>query len=201
MFAASSRNVMRNRRTVAAIRNQLAKQQQLEDPDTETNIIPFNEREDKLEAQLQESRRELRELKEKHQAAIEEKRRRKLQDYTGDYEDYRIFSKKISNQMRAQMECPFTLGYICDWVCRLHGVSFMDMKSVRRDTRTVHARQAFMYWAKQLTPCSLPQIAKHIGGKDHSTVHHGCKVYLDNRLGKRRHIRDFYPRKTAWWRT
>lgn len=55
------------------------------------------------------------------------------------------------------------------------GISPTEMLASRRLEATSRARQIAMYLAKELTPLSFPQIGRHIGGKDHSTIIHGCR--------------------------
>ena len=49
-----------------------------------------------------------------------------------------------------------------------------DVKSRRRDKKTVLARQVAMYLIKQQNGCSLAQIGLEFG-RDHSTVIHACE--------------------------
>ena len=64
-------------------------------------------------------------------------------------------------------------------------VGWNEIISNRRHSLTVRWRQAFMEAAKRYTPRSLPEIGRHLGGKDHTTVLHGCRkvaeAYEDGR--------------------
>jgi chromosomal replication initiator protein len=50
-----------------------------------------------------------------------------------------------------------------------------DLKSRKRDKETALARQVAMYLIRQETNCSLAQIGKELGDRDHSTVIHACE--------------------------
>ena len=39
----------------------------------------------------------------------------------------------------------------------------------------VHPRQIAMYLSRELTDASFPEIGRHFGGKDHTTIIHACK--------------------------
>ncbi|MBC7237394.1 MAG: hypothetical protein H5T69_16255, partial [Chloroflexi bacterium] len=49
-----------------------------------------------------------------------------------------------------------------------------DITGRRRTRDIAMARQVVMYLARELTPMSLPQIGQALGGRDHTTVMHGC---------------------------
>ena len=49
------------------------------------------------------------------------------------------------------------------------------MKSRRRSKTLVHPRQIAMYLCRELTDASFPEIGRHFGGKDHTTIIHACK--------------------------
>ena len=53
-----------------------------------------------------------------------------------------------------------------------YGLSVMDLISHRRTSNIVLPRQVVMYLARTLTPRSLPEIGRRIGGRDHTTVMH-----------------------------
>ena len=54
-------------------------------------------------------------------------------------------------------------------------VSRSDMLSARRTANVVRPRQIAMYLSKLLTPRSLPEIGRHFGGRDHTTVLHAVR--------------------------
>lgn len=57
---------------------------------------------------------------------------------------------------------------------RFH-VKISDLKSRRRSKTLVHPRQIAMYLCRELTDASFPEIGRHFGGKDHTTIIHACK--------------------------
>jgi chromosomal replication initiator protein len=50
-----------------------------------------------------------------------------------------------------------------------------ELKSPSRRRTVVAARDVAMYLARKLTPSSLEQIGNFFGGRDHTTVLHGCR--------------------------
>lgn len=54
-------------------------------------------------------------------------------------------------------------------------ISVLDMRSARRTNNVTLPRWVAMYLCQQLMEWSLPQIGRHFGGKDHTTVLHGIK--------------------------
>lgn len=60
-------------------------------------------------------------------------------------------------------------------VARKYNVSRVDILSHRRTAQVVRARQIAVYLAKQLTLRSLPEIGRHFGGKDHTTILHSVR--------------------------
>ncbi len=74
-------------------------------------------------------------------------------------------------------------------ICRVFGVTLVDLRSPRRDSDAVIARQAIYYWARRQTPLSLPQIAQLMGGRDHTTVMYGVAKYQQRRREMGRYLR------------
>jgi len=64
---------------------------------------------------------------------------------------------------------------------RVFGITKAELHSNRRHRRVSFARQFVMYWAVRLTPLSLPQIGRLMGGRDHTTCMHGSSVYPQKR--------------------
>ena len=71
-------------------------------------------------------------------------------------------------------ETRVSLREIIDAVCDEFELPMSDILSSRRTKDIIIPRQIVMYLAKQLTPMSFPAIGRLIGGRDHSTVMHGC---------------------------
>ena len=56
-----------------------------------------------------------------------------------------------------------------------YGITPDEMKSKKRTKNIAYSRQIAMYMSRKLLDISLADIGKHFGGKDHSTVIHGCE--------------------------
>jgi chromosomal replication initiation ATPase DnaA len=68
-----------------------------------------------------------------------------------------------------------SLGTIKDSVAARYRVSRLEMISHRRSRYVARPRQIAMYLSRQLTLCSLPQIGREFGGRDHTTVIHAIR--------------------------
>ena len=64
-------------------------------------------------------------------------------------------------------------------VAEIRGVALEDILSDRRSQRLVRPRHEAMYFAKALTPASLPAIGRRMGGRDHTTVLSGIRRVED----------------------
>ncbi len=60
-------------------------------------------------------------------------------------------------------------------VCAQFHVKMTELKSRRRSKTLVHPRQIAMYLCRELTDASYPEIGRHFGGKDHTTIIHACR--------------------------
>ena len=60
-------------------------------------------------------------------------------------------------------------------VAQIRGVSLQDILSHRRTGEIVRPRHEAMYFAKTLTPATLPAIGQRMGGRDHTTILHGIR--------------------------
>jgi len=67
---------------------------------------------------------------------------------------------------------PTTIDDIQQFTSAALGLERGDLVSAGRSRRLVYARQVAMYLCRELTDHSLPAIAQHFGGRDHTTVLH-----------------------------
>ncbi len=67
-----------------------------------------------------------------------------------------------------------TIEHIARLVCERFRISRKDLSGTKRSRAIAFPRQVAMYVARQLTTCSLIEIGKAFGGRDHSTVGHAC---------------------------
>jgi chromosomal replication initiator protein len=61
-------------------------------------------------------------------------------------------------------------------VCCHFRKSRIDLLSKRRTRTIVRPRQIAMYLAKEVTGCSLPELGRRMGGRDHTTVLHAIRT-------------------------
>jgi chromosomal replication initiator protein len=67
------------------------------------------------------------------------------------------------------------------WAAATHfGIPLREMQSETR--RNARPRQVAMFLARRMTPKSYPQIGRHFGGRDHSTV-----IHAERRVDDLRH--------------
>ena len=64
---------------------------------------------------------------------------------------------------------------VLDAVVRHFNVTLADLQGKARDKRVVVPRQVAMYLLREATPLSLNEIGALLGGRDHTTVLHGCE--------------------------
>jgi len=63
-----------------------------------------------------------------------------------------------------------TIHRIARLVAEFFGLTLNDLQSATRKKDLVYARHIAIYLARQLTPKSLPAIARALGGRDHTTI-------------------------------
>jgi chromosomal replication initiator protein len=68
-----------------------------------------------------------------------------------------------------------TLHHIAVQTARHFGLKVSELRSPSRKQTTVLARGVAMHLARQLTEKSLQEVGKYFGGRDHTTVLHGCR--------------------------
>jgi chromosomal replication initiator protein len=70
---------------------------------------------------------------------------------------------------------PLTAGAVIQAVADSFSITVEDITARKRDKQTILARQIAMYLLRQETTGSFAQIGQELGGRDHSTVLHGCE--------------------------
>lgn len=84
-------------------------------------------------------------------------------------------AKSILRDIVTDEDRPITVEQILKAVSDYYGIKSLDMKSKKRTKEIAMPRQVAMYISKQLTNCSLNDIGRNFGGKDHATVIYACR--------------------------
>ena len=75
----------------------------------------------------------------------------------------------------AEPQLPPSPEIIIDVVCRYFGIGREALLSKSRAKRVAYPRQLAMYLIREMSHRSLVEIGTVLGGRDHSTVHHGWR--------------------------
>ncbi len=94
----------------------------------------------------------------------------RLNNVTPNLETAREALKDIVSPDSTQTVNP---GMIAETVCDHYGVNMKNVASRSRNSDLVVPRQVIMYLCREYTDCTLENIAKLLGKKDHSTVMYG----------------------------
>ena len=62
-----------------------------------------------------------------------------------------------------------------EMVANYFGIRIDDLKSKKRTRELSYPRHIAMYLSRELTDLSLPKVGEAFGGRDHTTVIHGCE--------------------------
>lgn len=86
----------------------------------------------------------------------------------------RIVKKVVKSETKV-----ITIDHIIDAVCKHYEIDQAVIHTKSRKREVVQVRQMAMYLAKKHTDSSSSKIGQLIGGKDHATVLHACKIVKD----------------------
>jgi chromosomal replication initiator protein len=75
----------------------------------------------------------------------------------------------------SKQEAMPTPKLIMTTVANYYGINLEGLADKRRDKKTTLARQVTMYLLREHNHCGLSEIGKMLGGRDHTTVLHGCE--------------------------
>ena len=96
----------------------------------------------------------------------------------------------LRDQLMAQ-DRRISIDNIQRTVAEYYRLSLSELLSSKRSRTIARPRQIAMSLAKELTGESLPEIGKHFGGRDHTTVLHACRKIAELRQEDPR-VRDDY---------
>jgi chromosomal replication initiator protein len=68
-----------------------------------------------------------------------------------------------------------TTSAVLEGICRYYNVDVKRMQGKQRDREIAWPRQVAMYLMREETDASLLQIGSALGGRDHTTILHGCE--------------------------
>ena len=95
------------------------------------------------------------------------------------------------NQLRDLLQAyqrMVTIDDIQRSVSEYYQLKVADLHGVRRTRQVARPRQIAMYLCKQLTKRSYPELGRHFGGRDHTTIIHGCRT-IDGLMPKDESLR------------
>ncbi|MEW6543931.1 MAG: chromosomal replication initiator protein DnaA [Nitrospirota bacterium] len=84
-------------------------------------------------------------------------------------------AKSVLRDIIGEKKKIVTMDDIEEAVAARFHVKISELKSRRRSKTLVHPRQIAMFLCRELTNASFPEIGRHFGGKDHTTIIHACK--------------------------
>ncbi|MFL5626929.1 MAG: chromosomal replication initiator protein DnaA [Ktedonobacteraceae bacterium] len=80
----------------------------------------------------------------------------------------------------SKMHSVLTIPEVLEGVCKYYNVELERLKGKQRDREIAWPRQVAMYIMREETNASLFQIGSSLGGRDHTTILHGCeKVHTE----------------------
>jgi len=91
------------------------------------------------------------------------------------------FAKDALRDLLALQDRLVTIENIQRTVAEYYKIRIGDLSSAKRSRSIARPRQVAMALAKELTNHSLPEIGDAFGGRDHTTVLHGCRKIAELR--------------------
>jgi len=85
------------------------------------------------------------------------------------------FIKESLKDLLALQDRQVSIDNIQRTVAEYYKIKVADLLSKRRSRSVARPRQVAMALSKELTNHSLPEIGNAFGGRDHTTVLHGCR--------------------------
>ena len=101
------------------------------------------------------------------------------------------FAREALRDLIALQERTITIENIQKTVAEYYKIRTSDLHSNRRSRSITRPRQLAMALSKELTNHSLPEIGAAFGGRDHTTVLHGCRKIAELRESDNRIDEDY----------
>lgn len=101
------------------------------------------------------------------------------------------FAKEALRDLIALQDRTITIDNIQKTVAEYYKIRTSDLLSNRRSRSITRPRQLAMALSKELTNHSLPEIGAAFGGRDHTTVLHGCRKIAELRESDSRINEDY----------
>jgi len=89
---------------------------------------------------------------------------------------------------KRQYDGPTRIAEIVSVVCQKYQISRNELVSTRRYKRLCQPRHLTYYLCRELTTTSFPMIGRLLGGRDHTTILHGCNK-IDARMASNEELR------------
>ena len=83
-------------------------------------------------------------------------------------------AETVLQEALAERQQAVTAPRIQQTVAAHFGLKVSELRSKKRQQAIVFPRQVAMFLCRELTDASLPEIGRHFGGRDHTTVLHSC---------------------------
>jgi chromosomal replication initiator protein len=90
------------------------------------------------------------------------------------------FAKESLADLFVSKQHEINADYIKEITAKYFNTTVEDMNSKKRTKAVTTPRQVAMYLCREMTSMSLPAIGEAFGGRDHSTVIHGCQKISEN---------------------
>ena len=87
----------------------------------------------------------------------------------------RELCENILNEFKYESEKVISSNFIQETVAKYFSINKEDLSGNKRSNDIAFPRQIAMYLCREVANMSYPQIGIDFGGRDHSTVMHGCK--------------------------
>lgn len=84
-------------------------------------------------------------------------------------------AEKTINEFKYENEKVISCDFIKETVAKYFSINKEDLSGNKRSNDIAFPRQIAMYLCREIANMSYPQIGIDFGGRDHSTVMHGCK--------------------------